>query len=61
LAPSSHTTSETPAALLPVLVALVAFCLLALFSVGLFYLPAAVALVIAVVGWRPPPSAPPNG
>jgi hypothetical protein len=47
--------------LVTVLVALVAFCLLALFSVGLFYLPAAVALVIAVVGWRPPPSAPPNG
>ena len=44
-----------------VLVALVAFCLLALASVGLFYAPAAVALVIAVVGWRPPPSAPPNG
>ena len=47
--------------LVTVLVALVAFCLLALASVGLLYLPAAVALVIAVVGWRPPPSAPPNG
>jgi hypothetical protein len=44
-----------------VLVALVAFCLLALASVGLLYLPAAVALVIAVVGWRPPRNAPPNG
>ena len=42
------------------MVALVAFCVLALASVGLFYLPAAAALVIAVVGWRPsssPPSA----
>jgi hypothetical protein len=47
--------------LVTVLVALVAFCLLALASVGLLYLPAAVALGIAVVGWRPPPSAPPNG
>jgi len=36
-----------------VTVALVAFCLLALASVGLYYAPAAVALVIAVVGWRP--------
>jgi hypothetical protein len=39
--------------LLTVTVALVAFCLLALASVGLYYAPAAVALVIAVVGWRP--------
>jgi hypothetical protein len=38
--------------LLTVTVALVAFCLLALASVGLYYAPAAVALVIAVVGWR---------
>jgi hypothetical protein len=44
-----------------VLVALVAFCLLALASVGLFYLPAAAALVIAVVGWRQQPNAPPSG
>jgi hypothetical protein len=43
------------------MVALVAFCLLALASVGLLYLPAAAALVIAVVGWRQQPSAPPNG
>jgi hypothetical protein len=43
-----------------VLVALVAFCLLALASVGLLYLPAAAALVIAVVGWRQQPNAPPN-
>jgi hypothetical protein len=43
-----------------VMVALVAFCLLALASVGLLYLPAAAALVIAVVGWRQQPSAPPN-
>jgi cytochrome c-type biogenesis protein CcmH/NrfG len=39
--------------LLTVTVALVAFCLLALASVGLYYAPAAVALVIAVGGWRP--------
>ena len=38
--------------LLTVTVALVAFCLLAVASVGLYYAPAAVALVIAVVGWR---------
>jgi hypothetical protein len=47
--------------LLVVMVALVVFCVLAVASVGLFYLPAAVALVIAVVGWRhalsPPPAA----
>jgi hypothetical protein len=43
-----------------VMVALVAFCLLALASVGLLYLPAAAALVIAVLGWRQQPSAPPN-
>ena len=42
-----------------VMVALVAFCLLALASVGLLYLPAAAALVIAVVAWRQ--GAPPNG
>jgi hypothetical protein len=41
------------------MVTLVAFCLLALASVGLFYLPAAAALVIAVVAWRQ--GAPPNG
>jgi hypothetical protein len=45
--------------LVVVMVALVAFCVLALASVGLFYLPAAVALVIAVVGWRQVPSPPP--
>jgi hypothetical protein len=44
-----------------VMVALVAFCLLALASVGLFYAPAAVALVIAVVGWRPARGPTPNG
>ncbi len=43
-----------------VMVALVAFCLLALASVGLLYLPAAAALVIAVLAWRQQPSAPPN-
>jgi hypothetical protein len=43
-----------------VMVALVAFCLLALASVGLLYLPAAAALVIAVLGWRQQPSTPPN-
>jgi hypothetical protein len=43
------------------MVALVAFCLLTLASVGLLYLPAAAALVMAVVGWRQQPSAPPNG
>ena len=32
---------------------------LALASVGVFYLPAAAALVIAVVGWRDLPAAPP--
>ena len=42
--------------LVVVMVALVVFCVLALASVGLFYLPAAVALVIAVVGWRHAPS-----
>jgi hypothetical protein len=40
------------------MVAMVAFCVLALASIGLFYLPAAVALVIAVVGWRHGPSPP---
>jgi hypothetical protein len=47
--------------LLTVTVALVAFCLLALASVGLYYAPAAVALVIAVVGWRPERDAPSSG
>jgi hypothetical protein len=41
-----------------VMVALVTFCLLGFASVGLLYLPAAVALVIAVIGWRQ--SAPPQ-
>jgi hypothetical protein len=45
--------------LVVVMVALVAFCVLALASIGLFFLPAAVALVIAVVGWRQVPSRPP--
>jgi hypothetical protein len=45
--------------LVAVMVALVAFCVLGAASVGLFYLPAAVALVIAVVGWRHEPSPPP--
>jgi hypothetical protein len=45
--------------LVAVMVALAAFCVLALASVGLFYLPAAVALIIAVVGWRPSSSPPP--
>jgi LPXTG-motif cell wall-anchored protein len=45
--------------LVAVMVALVVFCVLGLASVGLFYLPAAVALVIAVVGWRQVPSPPP--
>jgi hypothetical protein len=44
-----------------VMVALVAFCLLALASVGLYYAPAAVALVIAVVGWRQERDPMPNG
>jgi len=44
-----------------VMVALVAFCVLALASVGLLYLPAAAALVIAVAGWRQQPNAPTNG
>jgi hypothetical protein len=43
-----------------VTVALVAFCLLALASVGLPYIPAAVALIIAAVGWRPQRGATPN-
>ena len=37
---------------------LVAFCVLALASIGLFYLPAAIALIIAVVGWPQPPARP---
>ena len=45
--------------LVTVMAAMVAFCVLAAASVGLFYLPAAVALVIAVVGWRHEPSPPP--
>jgi hypothetical protein len=45
--------------LVVVMAALVVFCVLALASVGLFYLPAAVALVIAVMGWRHAPSLPP--
>jgi hypothetical protein len=43
------------------MIALVAFCVLALASVGLLYLPAAAALAIAAVGWRQQPSAPTNG
>jgi hypothetical protein len=38
--------------LVVVTVALVALCVLGLASVGLFFVPAAVALVVAVVGWR---------
>jgi hypothetical protein len=45
--------------LVVVTVAMAALCVLGLASVGLFYLPAAVALVIAVVGWRHAPSPPP--
>jgi hypothetical protein len=45
--------------LVAVMVALVAFCVLAVASVGLFYLPAAAAVVIAVVGWRHMPTTPP--
>ena len=45
--------------LIVVMVALVVFCVLAAASVGLFYLPAAVAVVVAVVGWRHLPSPPP--
>ncbi len=44
--------------LVVVMVGLVVFCVLALASIGLFYLPAAVALVVAVVGWRQVPSPP---
>ena len=33
-------------------VALGVFCLLAGFSVGLYYLPAAAALLLAILGWR---------
>jgi hypothetical protein len=40
------------------MVVLVAFCVLALASIGLFYLPAAIALIIAVVGWPQPPARP---
>ena len=47
--------------LVTVMAAMVAFCVLAAASVGLFYLPAAVALVIAVVGWRHAPSPPASG
>jgi MFS family permease len=35
-------------------VGLVAFCVVALSSVGLFYLPALAALVVALAGWRQP-------
>jgi hypothetical protein len=45
--------------LVVVTVAMLALCVLGLASVGLFYLPAAVALVVAVVGWRQVPSPPP--
>jgi sugar phosphate permease len=45
--------------LVVVMVALVVFCVLGLASVGLFYVPATVALVVAVVGWRQVPSPPP--
>jgi hypothetical protein len=45
--------------LVAVMAALVAFCVLAVGSVGLFYLPAAAAVVIAVVGWRHMPTTPP--
>jgi hypothetical protein len=41
------------------MVAMVAFSVMAVASVGRVYLPAAVALVIAVVGWRHAPSPPP--
>ena len=34
-------------------VAVIAFCAAALASVGLLYLPAAVALIVALAGWRP--------
>jgi hypothetical protein len=40
------------------MVAMVAFCVLGLASVGLFYLPAAVALVTTVLGWQHAPSLP---
>ena len=43
--------------LVVVMVVLVAFCVLALASIGLFYLPA-IALIIAVVGWPQPPARP---
>lgn len=46
--------------LFTVMVALVAFCPLAFASVGLFYLPAAAALVIAAVSWRQQRSTTPN-
>jgi hypothetical protein len=42
--------------LLAATAALVGFCLLALASVGLFFLPAAAALVVAAAGWRRPPA-----
>jgi hypothetical protein len=34
--------------------ALIGFCVVALSSIGLFYLPATVALVVALVGWGQP-------
>ena len=42
--------------LVVMMVVLVAFCVLALASIGLFYLPATIALIIAVVGWPQPPA-----
>jgi len=38
-------------------VAVIAFCAAALASVGLLYLPAAAALIVALAGWRPGRSA----
>ena len=52
-------TSRRRGVLVVVMVALVVFCVLALASVGVFYVPAAAALVIAVVGWRDLPAPPP--
>ena len=49
-------TSRRRGVLVVVMVALVVFCVLALASVGVFYVPAAAALVIAVVGWRDLPA-----
>jgi hypothetical protein len=52
-------TSRRRGVLVVVMVALVVFCVLVLASVGVFYVPAAAALVIAVVGWRDLPAPPP--